>query len=407
MFSRIWESYRQAYGAVPRNVWLVSVALLVARTGTMVIPFLPIYFVQELGFRPLVIGWLLAVYGLGSVIASALGGWLTQRIGAIPTQITGLALSVPGFLLLGQANSFWTAWWSLFFLSLAIEGQRPAASTATVDFCDSEDQHTRALAVNRLAVNLGITIGPAVGGWLAIINYDLLFYVNAATMAASMLLLLFFFGWKIQPAATEKQQIEEAGSPWTDRRFVVFCILNAIGSLLFFQIMGTYPLYLKQYFYLDERYIGILFTVNTVVIVLFELVLVNEVRRFPLLRTFAWGTLLGSLGFGLLPLGVGLSFAAGYAFVIGTVLIWTAGEMLSMPLGPAYAARRSTPANRGRYMGMYVMSFSVAILIAPLGGMWLYEQNPHLLWFIGLIIGAAVFFGFLLLADREEGPGQQ
>ncbi|MGI9516434.1 MAG: MFS transporter, partial [Pirellulaceae bacterium] len=223
MLSRIAESYRQAYGAVPRNVWLISVALLVSRCGTMVIPFLPIYFSQELGFRPVVIGWLLAVYGMGGVIASVLGGWLTQRIGAIPTQISGLALSVPGYLLLGQANSFWSAWFCLFFLSLAAECQRPAAATATVDFCSSEDQHTRALAVNRLAVNLGMTLGPAVGGFLAVINYDLLFYVNAATMALSMMLLLAFFGWKIKPAATGKEQLvnQAAGSPWADRRFVI------------------------------------------------------------------------------------------------------------------------------------------------------------------------------------------
>ncbi len=412
MLQRIVSSYRNAYRGVPRNVWLLSLVLLVSRCGTMVLPFLAIYATVELKFSPMTIGWLLSAYGVGGIIGGFLGGWLTGRIGSIRTQVLSFALSVPGFLLLGAASGFAMACLCLFLLSIAIEMFRPAANTATIEFCDDPGQHTRAMAVNRLAVNLGMSIGPTLGGFLAVINYQYLFWGNAIGAAAAMILMLLLFGGQAGPERTGHavETVDQPGgsgqpasrrSPWRDRRYLAFTLLNILGAVVFFQFLGTYPLYLNSQFDLSEDQIGILFAVNTVVIVLFELVLINAVRHLPMMRLYAWGVLLSCLGFGLLPLAAGSTFWIGYAWAITTMLIVTIGEMLSMPLGAVYAARRATPATRGQYLGLYAASFSIAILIAPVLGMWLYGVNPHLLWFCGLIAGAVVFLGLLRIADLE------
>ncbi len=410
MLRRVVTSYRNAFRGVPRNVWLLSLVLLISRCGTMVLPFLSIYATRELGFTPMKVGWLLSTYGVGGIIGGLLGGWLTGRMGAIRTQIVSFGTSVPGFLLLGQARGFGEACLDLFLLSIAIEIFRPAASTATIEFCDNPGQHTRAMAVNRLAINLGMSIGPTLGGFLAVVNYQLLFWGNAAGVAAAMLLMLGLFGWRA-PSHSTSQGIAATGQPaavshrrsaWRDARYLAFTVLNILAAIVFFQFLGTYPLYLNTQYQLSEVQIGILYAVNTIVIVLFELVLVNAVVNLPLMRVYAWGQLLSCLGFGLTPLAVGCSFGVGYAWCIVTMLILTTGEMLSMPLGAVYAARRSTTVTRGQYMGLYAASFSIAILIAPIAGMWLYDRNPHGVWYCGLIIGGLVFPGLLRIADRER-----
>jgi len=403
------EKYRQAFSGVPRNVWLIAAILLVSRSGTMVLPFLAIYCRQELNFEPATIGWLLAAYGVGSVVAGLLGGRLTGWIGSIQTQIISLTLAIPGFLMVGQVRDVPSLMLSLFYLSLTVEMMRPACTTATVEFCEHDSQHTRAFAVNRLAVNLGMTLGPAVGGFLALVSYQWLFYANALSTFGALLLMLKFFGWNHQPASTAEDTAAAATTapgPFLDRRFVVFCLLNTLAACVLFQFLGTYPLYLKEQYHFQEYQIGLLFAVNTVVIVAFELLLVSAIARFSLMRTFAWGQLFSCLGFGLLPLATGSPFWLGAMYCVFTMMILTLGEMLTSPLGPAYAARRSTPGNRGRYMGVYITSFSLAVLIAPVVGMWLYGMHPDLVWYVGLIIGGIVFLGFLVLADREYADAE-
>lgn len=404
MYSKLAAKYRAAYSGVPRNVWLIALVLLVSRSGTMVLPFLAIYCRKELDFEPSTIGWLLGAYGVGSIQAGLLGGRLTQWIGSIPTQILSLILAIPGFVMVGMVTDFYWLMICLFYLSLAVEMMRPACTTATVEFCKSEAQHTKAFAVNRLAVNLGMTLGPAIGGFLVLIDYQLIFYANALSTAGALILMLRFFGWNYSTQPVQKKDEVELStrSPFLDKRFIVFCMLNTLAACVLFQFMGTYPLYLKEQYAFEEYHIGLLFAVNTVVIVKFELLLVSAIAKFPLLKTFAWGQLFSCLGFGLLPFAVGSEFRVGAAYCVFTMLILTLGEMLTSPLGPAYAARRSSAGNRGRYMGVYVTSFSVAVLIAPIAGMWLYDQNPHLVWYAGLVIGGVVFGLLMLLARIEE-----
>ena len=187
MLRRIATGYRNAFRGVPRKVWLLSLVLLVSRCGMMVLPFLSIYATRELGFPPITVGWLLSVYGLGGILGGFLGGWMTGRLGSIRTQILSFALAIPAYVLLGQARDLSTACLYLLYLSTAVELFRPAANTATIEFCDDESQHPRAMAVNRLAVNLGMSIGPTLGGFLAVINYQYLFWgFTSPTIAPRM-----------------------------------------------------------------------------------------------------------------------------------------------------------------------------------------------------------------------------
>ena len=410
MIHRLIETYRTAYQGVPRAVWMNSIVLLIARCGTMVLPFLCLYCTKDLGMEPTTAGWLLGIYGAGGIIGGLLGGWLTQKIGSIPTQILSLGCSIPVFLVTSQLRDFTPLACSLFLLALVSDIVRPAAVSTTIEFCERPDQHTKALAVNRLAVNLGMTVGPAIGGFLALINFQLLYYVNAASYLGAMLFLGFYFRWgsnRVKPVASSPEQENEtskskSSSPLNDRIFVLFWILTVASSVVFFQVLSTYPLFLKEHYSFNEAHIGLLLAVNTVVIVLFELVLVQYVARFSMLRTIAWGYVLCCLGFGLLPLAVGSSFMISVGYCIFTIMVWSVGEMLSIPLSFAFVAKRSNATNRGKYMGWYVTSWSLAAVLAPILGTWIYQWSPHGLWYLIATMSVALGWGFYRLDALVE-----
>ena len=389
MIQTIVRKYVAAYSGLSREVWVISMALLVNRAGAMVLPFLTLYFRKELGFSLKDSGLLLSCYGLAAIVGTLLGGKLTAWIGGIRTQYISLAGAPPIFLLLGQADSIWEVAFFLALLALFAEAARPAATTATTEFAAPEN-HTKALALNRMAVNLGTAIGPFIGGYLAAVDFGLLFTCNAFSIQASLLLLFCnftFAKYRIpRPKTTNKDK--NRVSPFFDSRFMLFMLLTLATGIVFFQIICTFPLYLHDVYNMSEEHIGAMMAINTLVIVAFEMVLIDYVRRFNKLTVIAIGSLLSCLGFGLMPFGTGFVFCA------LTVLVWTMGEMLAMPLTAAFVAQSADDENRGKYMGVYTSTYAVALVVAPLIWMALYRIDVHLVSYVSIAIGVVVYFAF-------------
>jgi MFS family permease len=393
MFRRVARAYASAFAGLPREVWLLSVALFINRCGTMVLMFFLLYATQELELTSIVAGQLLSAYGIGAILGSALGGKLSSRYGAIRVQIVCLLLSGGGYVLVGAARTVTALTIDMVLLSLFAEAVRPASVTATTEVSPPE-LHTRSLALNRLAVNLGMAVGPATGGFLAGIDYSLLFWVNGATCFVSGVFLLAVFGFRGLPA----EESEDASprprtrSPFRDTGFLAFLALMTLMAVMFFQLLGTFSLYLKSYYGFDELAIGLVTTVNTVIIVILEMVLIHKVEKFDLLRTIGWGTLLIGLGLGMMPFGRGIPFC------LASIVVWTVGEMLAFPLAAAWVARRSSARQRGSYMGLYTSTFSIAFVLAPAIGTRLYEIDPDLIWHLCTVSGVLLLAGMYALS---------
>src|ERR1700733_10960620 len=192
MFARALSLYQNAYSGLSRNTWLLSIVLLVNRSGTMVIPFLTIYLTRpsmdySIGQAGLVMG----IFGLGAICGGFMGGRLTDKFGFYPLQLFTLRGGGILFIVLGQVNQFPLICLSTFLLSLVNEAFRPANSTAIAHYSKTENR-TRSYSLNRLAINLGWAIGGATGGILASINYHLLFWVDGLTNIAAAILLRYF-----------------------------------------------------------------------------------------------------------------------------------------------------------------------------------------------------------------------
>lgn len=398
MLHATYRRYQSAYSGLPREVWLMALVVFVNRCGSMVLPFLTLYMTSQLGIDERAAGAMISVYGLGAVVGAGLGGKLVDIVGAIRMQTVCMLLAAPIFI----AIRFCTDWWSLALaigsLSLVVEAVRPA-NAAAITKLTTEKNRLKGFALQRLAGNLGFSFGPAIGGVLATIDFKWLFYVDAATLFAAGLMLLFFFRMVRLPGESkvERKASGPSRSPLRDRRFVAFLLLFLLSEIVFFQFLATYPLYLRDHFQLSKPQTGALFAVNTTLVVLFEMVLVDLLgglskRRWPSVRLIGYGCFLSCIGFGMLPFGTSGAYA-----VLAMVVV-TIGEMISVPLASGFVAERSAAGSEGRYMGWYTLTISAAFVLGPALGAALYDIQPELIWYVSLGVSLLVLAGFGVLS---------
>jgi predicted MFS family arabinose efflux permease len=391
---RAANAYRSAFSGLSRDVWILALAALVNRSGTMVLPFLSLYLTSQRGFSPAGAGQALSLYGIGAIAGSWLGGWASDRIGSVRVQATSLVGTGIGFIVLGQLRTHGAIALALLGLSVVAECFRPAMFTSVARF-SAPAVRARSLALVRLAVNLGMAVGPAVGGLLAVHHYGLLFVADGATCWLAALLMWGALRERPEGRAPVRSDTEPgAASPWRDRPFVAFLVIMVVLGTVFFQIWSTLPLYLRGVYRFSEARIGLLLALNPVMIVLFEMLLLRAVEHLNHLAVAGVGCLFVGAGLGLMPFGSGVWFAA------VTVVVWTIGEMLSLPFTNSVAASRSASAS-GSYLGAYSLSFSLAFAFAPALGLAVYGRlGAAPLWTATAVAGAALCLGCLWLAPR-------
>jgi len=180
--------YRQLFSGLPREVWSLSLVTVVHRSGTMVLPFLTLYLTTRHGFSAREAGGVLSLYGVGAIGGAYVGGWLSDRVGSMTTQLAGLCLSAGGLAVLSSMQSPLSIIVIVLLWSIVVESIRPANAAALAELSPPE-LHVRAFGLRRLGSNLGMSIGPAVGGVLAAYSYLWLFFIEASVslLAAGLL----------------------------------------------------------------------------------------------------------------------------------------------------------------------------------------------------------------------------
>jgi predicted MFS family arabinose efflux permease len=400
LFSMLARPYKAAYTGLPREAWILSSVELVNRTGSMVFFFMTLYLTQKIGVSVERAGYVIAGYGFGALLGAYLGGKLTDSLGAYSVQKISLFFCGIIYLVMGHLTSYWLILLLMFLLGVVGEALHPANSTAISQVCPPE-LRTRGFALNRLATNLGITIGPAVGGYLALIDYKLLFWIDGLTYWLALGIFMFFFKTSRPPLdpQTEKSAADKPKqSVFKDFFFLKVLGLTFLMGMVFVQLFSTFPLFFSSVYGFKENRIGLLISINTVIIVLFEMVLMEKLKNKSLVKTIATGAFLLCAGFALIPWGRGFVYAA------FTVAVWTIGEMLSLPALTTLIANHSDDSVRGKYMGMFSFAFALAISIGPTVGTQVYGIfGPDILWGSCWVLGALLWVGFNSL--KKSFPG--
>lgn len=397
----IGRMYVDAFRGLPADVWRLSAGLAINRAGSMVLPFLSLYLVEQLAFPAETVSGILVAYGAGSVLGSYVGGDLSGRVGPVRVQRLSLAGAGAAFLVLGQVRDPAVVLVTVFAASAINDAYRPACMASIVER-SPRDLQPRAMGLARLAANLGMAIGPAVGGFLAAIDYGWLFVGEAATCWAAGLWLLFTLR-RIGPVTREAaaRSAERRRALLRDLPFLGLLATVFLLAMSFFQVFFTLPLYLKQETGLGEVEVGMVFAVNAGLIALFEMILIRRLEHRDPGRMLA-------VGIALVAGGLTLTVLAGnLAGMLLVTAVWTAGEMLSLPYANVVVARRGGEGGAGPAMGLYSMTFSLAAIAAPAVGLFVYDRiGPDALWLAVGALGVPLTAFALWLAPhlREAAP---
>lgn len=386
--------YIDSYRGLSRPAWMLALVMLINRTGAMVLPFLGIYMTQALAFTIKEVGIVLACFGLGAVTGSWLGGWLTDRFGNFWVQTLSLLLSAPLFLVVPLFTSVETLAVAIFTLSVVTETFRPANSVSVARYARPENI-TRAFSLNRMAINLGFSIGPALGGFLASISYHWIFYGNAlGAFIATLVFILFFYKRKGNVRTQSVDETDKAGppprSPYRDWTFLLFSMLCCVYAICFFQLLSTLPLFYQKAHFLDEKQIGIILGFSGFVVVIFEMLLVHIAeRRLSYASSIFWGTLLCAVSFAFLPI------PTGYWILYASIFLLSISEILAMPFMASVAVKRASRRTQGAYMGLNALAFSVAHVFSPFLGTRIADNYGfNMLWWgtAAVLVVAAIGF---------------
>jgi len=382
----------------PRGVWVLLAGVLLLRAGAMVAPFMTLFLTGPRGHGPEVAGFVVAAYGLGSVLGALGGGWAADRWGRKPAMLVSLFGTALLFPLAPFLDSLWLLVPLLFGVGFLSGIYSPAALAALADMVP-EARRVAVYGLNYWVANIGSALAPILGGVLVLHGYGTLFFANAGAYAVFGigLLLLFAAPPRLPPAGPGTGR---AASAWGVLRDpVVWTVAggNAITSILFFQSYGMLPLEMQADGLGPTAY-GLAIALNGAVVVALSLPVSHWVARFDPRVVLAVGALL--FGGGMLLTGAASTLPQ-YA---ATVVIWTLGEILIAPVAPALLAAAAPPGRRALYQGTLTGAWGWATLAGPVLGGSLFAIDPWLLWGVCGALGvlAAAIFACTPSPDRSH-----
>ncbi len=355
--------YIDAYKGLSRPAWMLAIVMLINRCGAMVLPFLGVYMLNELHFNLKETGIVLSFFGIGAMLGSLLGGYGTDKLGHFKIQLLSLLLTIPFFILLPHLKTVWSLAFGVLFLSIISESFRPANSVSIMHYSRPQNI-VRSFSLNRMALNLGFSIGPALGGFLAAISYSFLFYGNAVgAFFSALVFYLYFRNRRGNSLHTEnKESKKQSVSPYKDGPFLLYSLCCCLFAICFLQLISMLPLYYRQDYQMTEMGIGTILAYSGVVVFSLEMFIVQIAERHSSRNMIVLGVFLCALSFGMLILGHSKLLLYSSMFVL------CIGEILALPFMATVTMQRSGAGRSGAYMGLNALTFSVAHIVSPFVG---------------------------------------
>lgn len=405
LFKRAFRGYIASFSGFSREVWLLTLVTFVNRAGTMVVPFMSLYLTKDMGLSLEQVGWVMSSFGAGSVVGSWLGGKLSDKLGFYDVMIGALFTSGLAFIALQFVQGFIPFCIAIFFLLVLSDAFRPAMFVAIRSYARPENR-TRAVTLIRLAINLGFSLGPAIGG--AIIagwGYRALFWIDGLSCIAAMAIMQWGLARKQAKLDNAAAKTLANGSPWSDRPYLLFLLTVTLISIPFLQYFSTVPLFYSEVHRLSEASIGLLLASNGLLIFLVEMPLVKycEDKGYGLHGILRFSVLLFVVSF------VVLNVFPTVAFLWVGMFFMTVGEMLNFPFMNRFAYDRADRGQPGSYMALFTISWSVAHIIGHTLGLNLVEHSGYTFtwyFFAGvLMLSVLMLYGVERMVQNESATG--
>ncbi|MFG2553156.1 MDR family MFS transporter [Streptomyces sp. NPDC048581] len=392
---------RETVSGLPREFWWLWTSTLVNRLGAFVATFMALYLTLDRGYSATYAGLVAALHGLGGVISSIGAGVMTDRLGRRPTLLVAQASTALSVALLGFVHHPVAIAAVAFLVGAASNASRPAVQAMMADIVRPEDR-VRAFSLNYWAINLGFAISSMAAGFIAEVSYLAGFLIEAG-MTAVCAVVVFVKLPESRPRLTKTDEggaEVRLGTVLRDGRFMGVVGLSFLVAFIFQQGSVGLPIAMGDAGFSPADY-GLAIAINGVLIVALQIPVTRFIERRDAGRILIVSSLLAGYGFGL------TAFAGSVGIFALTVCVWTLGEMLNAPTQTGLVVRLSPTQGRGRYQGMYTLSWSVAALVAPLtSGLVIDRFGAEWLWGMCAVVGtvAAVGYGMLMRRLPAEAP---
>lgn len=398
--SRFLRAYAQAYQGLSPRTWRLTFGIFIQRAGTMVLPFLTIYLANEAKLSEAKVASVILFHGLGAVAGSLLATQSLARFSTRANMLGSLIATAIALLALYAANSYlWISVFAALFM-LCEAPFRPAVMTE-VSRIEAPEHQSQAIALQRVGVNAGMMLGPAIGGMLAMYDYAYLFYIDAATCILAALWLSFqaFAPLPEQSQKTKESEAQGRSSVLQDGVFWLLWLAQLCQFLVIFQLIGALPLFLNQARNFNEAQVGHYFLINGLMILAIEMWLVRWVRKLSPPLVFGVGACVMALGIA----AVELVHAPWLIYL--SVVVWTAGEMVSMPIIHSIVMQRAQE-NTAAYLSWFSTATNVALVIAGPSGLWIAHRYGYSsLWGTVSVLGfCCLGLGFAIRKKMNAKP---
>lgn len=389
MVKRAINSYKDSFRGLSKEVWWLALITFINRAGTMVLPFLSLYLTQDLSLSLSQVGWIMTSFGVGSLLGTWIGGKLTDKIGFYKVMFRSLLTTGFLFVALQYIHTFEGFLIGIFLTMTVADMFRPAMFVSLKAYSKPENQ-TRSLTLIRLAINLGFSFGPFLGGIIiTTLSYSGLFWIDGITCIAAIILMKFVLKQKEFDASKSKmiaENTDEIKSVYKDKPYWIFLFIIFLMGFMFLQLFTTMPLYYKEVHALSEVQIGLLMALNGFIIFLLEMPLIHyiESKLLNKMKIITWSLLMLAISFVILNVTTWIGI-----LIIGMLLI-TVGEMLAFPFTNNFAMNRAPSGKEGRYLALYSMAFSFAHIFSAKTGMEIidrfgYAANWYFMGGLGLL----------------------
>ena len=378
--------------------------------GGMTLSLLLVYLHDLRGFTNTFGGLLLAYSSLVSIIASSPMGSLVDRIGPKKVMIGGLILNSVSSLSLSQVHTHLQAILAMTFINIAGQAIWPSQSVILTRLTPEKDR-SKIFGFNFMLLNLGLGLGGLMSSLIIqkgdLLSFQIMYFVDASTFLIYLLIVLTLRGEHVNRYIPQVHEAKE-GSYRDLFAIKPLMLLGIAGIILFTFGYGTIqaglPVFSTQFLGLNPKWLGIIFGVNTISIVVFQPLVMRILERYSRYTALISIGLIWALSWLFVGIAPYLPLMASGIAICASQLIFAFGEMVQAPTIPTLANELAPENIRGRANAWMSLQWSVSGVLGPAITGLMLGANLGTAWvvtmFLGCFLSIPIFLAMKSLAAK-------
>ena len=289
----------------PRPFWTLVIATFIDHLGgALLFPFFSLYITRRFNVGMTEVGILFAMFSISSFVGSALGGALTDRIGRKGMLIFSLLATSISSLIMGFVGSIEAFYLLALLTGIFTDSGGPARQAMVADLLP-EMKRAQGYGIIRVAFNLAVAIGPAIGGFLATRSYLILFVADAIISFITAIIVAVAMP-ETKPAPQPGEKPESVGTTFAgyfrvlrDGVYMFFLAASMLSVFVYMNMNTTLGVYLRDVHATPEAGYGFLLSLNAAMVVAMQFPITRRIEKLAPLWMMTIGTALYAIGFGM------------------------------------------------------------------------------------------------------------